>query len=190
MFYFIFAYFSTFFVVMALLKVKNKKFQPIKNCKLKKYGLVFSSRNKHRIKIYGAKVLKIENNVYLKLNNRTVVIKNITSAYTYKDFLYFTGLGEVKIVMNCKKFYKYFCVRVESKHFDIEELKIDAINDILEHIFDFNECKNLIRFLRVMREILKIDLGADSVKISKNKYDFAYTLTYIVKGHKKIVHVR
>lgn len=189
MVYVIFAYFFTSLIVLLVIQIKNRKFEPIKNVKLKKYGLVFLSKNRHRIKIDDAKVLKIENNVYLKKNNRTVVIKNIERVVENKNYLYFTGLGQVKIVINCKKFYKYFCVDVTSEDFDINELKQRAIDDIIQHIFDLNECVELIRFLKIMRDVLKINLENNCVKVEKNKYNFSYILTYIVNGKKKFVRV-
>lgn len=187
---FFFAYFLTFIVFLIATILKNKRFYAIKDVKLTKYGLVFYSNNRHRIKIYGAKMLIIENNVYLKKNSRTVVLKNVDKVSVNKDYLYFNSLGKTKIIMNCKKFYKYFVVRVESEDFDIEELKENAIQDILNNIFDFNNCIELKRYLKIMREILKIDLENDHVKLTKNNYELSYTLTYILNGTKKKVHIK
>ncbi len=187
---FFFAYFLTFIVFLIAIILKNKRFYAIIDVKLTKYGLVFYSNNRHRIKIHNAKMLIIENNVYLKKNNRTVVLKNVDKVSVNKDYLYFNSLGKTQIIMNCKKFYKYFVVQVESEDFDIEELKENAIQDILNNIFDFNNCIELKRYLKIMREILKIDLENDHVKLTKNNYELSYTLTYILNGVKKRVYVK
>lgn len=185
-----FAYLLTFFAFLIVLKFKNIRYKTIENAVVYKYGVVFSSNKRHRIKIFGAKILVIDKNVYLKKNDRTVVIKNVDNLFIRRDYLYFNALGEVKIIMNCKKFYKYFCVRITSDYFDLTTLKQTAILDILNNIFDFNNCTKLKRYLKIMREILKIDLNNDHIKLTKNNYNLSYTLTYILNGQKKVIHVK
>ena len=131
-----FAYLLTFFAFLIVLKFKNIRYKTIENAVVCKYGVVFHSKNRHRIKIFGAKILVIDKNVYLKKDKKIVVIKNVDNLFVRRDYLYFNALGEVKIIMNCKKFYKYFCVRITSDKFDLITLKQTAILDILNNIFD------------------------------------------------------
>ena len=184
------SYFLSFIVVLLVITVKNQKFYAIKDVKLTKYGVVFYSNKKHRLPIHNAKLLIIENNVYLKKNNRTVVLKNVEKVVVNNNYLYFHSLGKTQIIMNCEKFYKYFVVNVESEDFNLNELKQNAIQDILNNIFDFNACIELKRYLKIMREILKIDLENNHVKLTKNHYELTYTLTYILNGVKKKVYVK
>ena len=185
-----FAYFLTFFAFLIVLKFKNIRYKTIENAVVNKYGVVFSSNKRHRIKIFGAKILVIDKNVYLKKDKKTVIIKNVDNLFIRRDYLYFNALGEVKIIMNCKKFYKYFCVRISSKNFDLSNLKQTAIQDLLNNIFNFTNCTKLKRYLKIMRNILKIDLDNNHVKLTKNNYNLSYTLTYILNGQKKVIHVK
>lgn len=129
-------------------------------------------------------------NAYLKKQNKTIVLKNVKNVEQKKGFVYFTGLGIVRIVFNAKKFYKYFAVRVESEKFSINDYRLRALDDILANLFEINSCVLLKRYLNIMKNILKISLDEDGVRVSQNKFSLKFSLLYKLHGKAKKINIQ
>ena len=174
-------------IVFLVLNFKNRS-REIECLKLDKYGLIFASTKRHKLYVGDVKMLVVENNVYLKKQGKTIVIKNVCDANLKKGWIYFSSLGKVRIVFNAKKFYKYFAVRVQSESFSLNAQKHKAMHDILNNLFEIDRCKELKRYLFIMQKILKIDLET-GVKVSKNNYNLKFSLLYKFRGQLKKVNI-
>ena len=111
--------------------------------KLKKDGIMFTSFAQHRLKAENCKIIQIGKSVYCKMLNKLIVIKNIDNVFRNENFLYFTALGKVQVVFDCKTIYRYFNIDIKSKKFTLEDQKQLAIQDLINNNFEINFCKIL-----------------------------------------------
>ena len=187
--YIVIIYFLILTIVFILLYKVKFIIKPIPRLSMTRYGLVFHSKKRHRIKVGEAKLLILKNTIYLKRNKRTVVIKNTDRVFQRGEYLYFRALGEVKIIFNCKSFYKYFNILIKSTEFDFNEIKNRAMHDMLNNLFCLNECKSLISFLNIVHRILNISINDKNVIVRKNKYNISFILIYRINNHIKKINV-
>ena len=171
-------YFLTFVFVKKFKEKHRLKFKPFPNLTLKKNGIVFVSKLKHRIKINNQKYLQIENQIYLKTREEVVVIENVCDVFKYEDFLYFSGLGTVKIIFNCKSIYKYFNLEIKSEKFSLDEQKQSAILDIINNNFQINFSKILKNYIKNIKNILNIQVFSKKIIIKQNKFHLPFILKY------------
>ncbi len=184
-----FAYIVGLFLLFFTKKLTNFITKPIKNAKVNKYGISFLSKSRHKIKLKEAKILELENAIYLKQNERTIVIKNVTKPLKTKNYLYFTAMGEVKIIFNTKSFYKYFNIEIKSPTFDLTELKNAAINEMLNNLFNLNNCNELKHYLKIVIEILNIRITDNKVTVKKNDFNLTFTLIYKLNNTIKKINI-
>ncbi len=186
---FVFAYNFGLILVFFALFFKKYHTKPIKNANFTKYGVTFNSTFKHKIRAENVKFIEIQNAVYLKQNNKTIVIKNIEQPFTKGNYFYFKGKGEVKIIFNAKNFYKYFNIQITSPTFDLSAIKQKAVNDILNNLFNLNNCSQLKYYLKIVTQILNITITDNKVEVKKNKYNLNFQLTYKVNNTIKKINI-
>lgn len=187
--YIVLIYFLILSIVFFLLYKIRFVYNLIPKLCMTKYGLIFHSNKRHRIRVGEVKLLILNNTVYLKRNNRTVVIKSIDRVFLKSGYLYFRALGEVKIIFNCKSFYKYFNILIKSDEFDFNEIKNRALYDMVDYLFSLNECKSLISFLNIVHRILNISINDKNVIVKKNKYNISFSLIYKVNNQLKKINI-
>lgn len=183
------AYLISFAIVLIVQRVKRLKVEECPAMKLEKSGIVFNSKKRHKLKIYGAKVMQVANSVYLKKDNRLVQLVNVDEIFLEKDYLYFKALGETKLRFDCEKIYKYFNLKIKSKKIDVEKFKKLAIIDIKNHIFDLKNAKFLKIYVKILKKILNIHIEEEKITIKQNKYKIPFSVLYKSKGVKKRINV-
>lgn len=185
----IFSYLVTIFFTLLFCSLARRTTKPYPKLNLGRSGIYFYSQNRHKIRIDNAKVMQLDHSVYIKKNEKTIIINNVDRVYVIKDYLYFTALGNCQIVFNAKSFYRYFNISISSNKFDMEALKNEALQDIIEHIFNLKDCEKLKRFLNICNNILKIQLKNDKLIVKRNKFNLKFTLTYKLRDKLKMVNV-
>ena len=170
-------------------KLKNFITKPIKNAKVNKYGISFLSTSRHKLRLKDAKILALNNTIYLKSNNKTIVIKNATNPIKTKNFLFFTALGEVKIIFNTKSFYKYFNIEIKSPTFDLTQLKNKAINEMVNNLFNLNNCHELKHYLKIVIDILNIRITDNKITVKKNDFNLTFQLIYKLNNTIKKINI-
>ena len=188
-FLFAFSYIFGFFLLFFAKKMKNFSTKPIKNAKLNKDGISFFSTARYKLRMGEVKILELENAIYLKQNAKTIIIKNANKAIKTKNYLYFSALGDVKIIFNTKSFYKYFNIEIKSPTFDLEELKQNAIEEMLNNLFNLNNCNKLKEYLKVVVKILNIHITNDKILVKKNNFNLTFTLIYKLNNTIKIINI-
>ncbi len=188
MIYAILSYLVVSIAMIFVCKFKNTRTKPIQNLQLKKYGLVFISHARHKIRVGEAKILQLDTAAYIKRAHKTIVLKNVDKIFVKGEWLYFTALGEVKIIFNCKKFYRYFNVKISSPKFDLSPIKQQALQQILDNLFNLNACNLVKRYIFILTEVLKITLSSSRVEVRQNNFAIPFTLTY--KANHKLMHLQ
>ena len=188
-FLFAISYIFGFFLQFFARKMKNFITKPIKNVEVNKNGISFLSTSRHKLKVGDAKLLELKNAIYLKQNAKTIVIKNANMAIKTKNYLYFTALGDVKIIFNTKGFYKYFNIKIKSSSFDLEELKQNAIDEMLNNLFNLNNCSKLKEYLKIVVKILNIHITNDKIFVKRNDFNLTFTLIYKLNNTIKIINI-
>ena len=186
---YIVVYFITFSVVLQLKKKARLKTCNFPSMKMMRDGLKFFSTSKHKIKIDNAKVMQVDKNVYLKKDKKIVQIKNVDNIFVEEGCLYFTALGNVKIILDLSDIYNYFNLKIYTNRIDIEKFKKIALFDIKNNVFD---CKNSIflkKYLKILKNILNINLENNKITIKQNKFKIAFCVEYKTKNGKKRIKV-
>lgn len=179
---------TTLIVIFALNRKKyaTKEFPPLK---MFKYGMCFFSTTRHKIKTGQVKILAINTITYLKTNNKTVVLKNVENVMQKGDYVYFTALGEVKIIFNAKSFYRYFNIKILSQDFDLSQMQSATLRELLDNLFNLQNCERLKEYLNIVIKILNIKITDNKVVIKKNKYNLSFQLIYRLNNINKIINI-
>ena len=183
------AYIFTYFFVMMVKKKNNKKHKHFPPMMMTKNGVVFKSFCRHRLKICDFKFLQIGTNLYIKSASKIVIINNIDKVEKHDDFIYFTGLGKVKILFDCKQFYRYFNIKIISNKFTLTHMKQNAILELLNNGFDINFCKTVKKYIKIIENVLNIHIFEKKIVIQQNKFLLPYTLKYKLNNIIKVVNV-
>lgn len=173
------------FIIFSKRKTKFYMFPPVK---VLKSGIKFYSTLRHRLKIFDAKIMQIDNVVYLKKDGKQVIIKNIKNVYCKQQYLYFDTLGEVLIVCDLSEIYRYFNIKIISTQFDLELIKKQAMQEILDNIFLKNTSK-LNRYIKIIKDIFNVKIRNDCIFISQNRYLIPFKLIYRLNNTVKIINV-
>lgn len=189
MYIYVIIYFLVFTITLLICKKLRLKVKEMPSLAIDKCGLFFESLTKHRLKLNGASVLTIGNNVYLKRFGKMVCLNNVDKVFEYKDCIYFQSLGKVRIKFNCENIYRYFLIDIESENVDMKNFKKSALNDIKNHIFDLKNAKILKKYIKTIKNIFKINLHEDEIRIKQNKFRLSFVVKYFSKGQKKRVKV-
>lgn len=185
---FIITYILSFSLVFSVLRLKKFICFQIKDLKIMKTGLYFTSNKRHRLYIGQAKFLQLGRVVYLK-EKRLIQIRNIDNIFFFKGWLYFDALGLVEIKTECNKFSKYFSIRVECNMLNIEKIKKDAILDLKNHIFDIKNSNFLKKYVNLIKNTLKISFKHNKIIIKQNDYKLPFSVILSRNGKKKIIKV-
>ena len=183
-------YFITFFCVIKFKKSTQLKHQEFPTLKVNKNEIFFTSYQTHRIKIKDYKIMKIENVLYLNLYEKLIIISNIKDVKIYNGFLYFTALGEVKILVDMKCVFKYFAIQIKSKQFSIDALKQQAILDFMNNGFNINFSKILKKYIKIIEKVLKINIFEEKIVINANNLKLSFVVSYKVNNKIKCVNIR
>ena len=133
-------------------------------------------------------MMQIGNIIYLKKDNKLILIKNVDSVMRTDNFIYFTALGEVKIVMNTKEIYRYFNIQISTPNVDFDYLKYRASRGILNNIFEFEKCKYLKDYIQFIK-MLNIVLKNDKLIVHSNRMHIPFVLTYKLNNKIKKVNI-
>ena len=183
------AYTIGLIVFSSALTIKKYSTKPIPPMKLTKYGLIFFSHAHHKIKVGEVKLLQVDNVIYLKSKRKTVVLKNVNDVFLKRGYLYFTAQGVVKIIFNAKSYYKYFNIDIKSSLFDLSTIKNNALNEMLDNLFNLSACGELKRYLKIVIDILNIKITNDKVIVKRNKFNLTFQLIYKLNNVVKKVNI-
>ena len=125
--------------------------------------------------------------LYLSFNGSLVIITNVDDVKVFEDYLYFTGLGRVEILVDLKDVYKYLAIKIKSKQFSLGELKQAAIIDFMNNNFDINFSKKLNKYIRIIEKVLNICIFQEKIIVKPNKFKLSFELIY--KLNNQIKHV-
>lgn len=174
-------YFIVSFLIIKFKKNKIK-FKNFPNLTLKKDKIVFNSKFFHRIKYNFQKVLLIGNVLYIKTLDDVIKINNVSNVMIYENYLYFQGLGDVEICVDCSLFYKYFAIEIRSDQFDVGKIKQMAIEDFINSEFDIKFSKILKKYINLIKNVLKINIFKEKIEIKSNSLNLHYELIYKING--------
>ena len=179
------------FVVYIIIKFKknnslnHKEFPKLF---IKKDGISFVSRDRHRIKVVGFDMVSVKECLYLFNETKIRVIENVTKVETNEDYLYFVALGEVKIYLDLVDVYKYFSIIIKSERFNIDNLKQKAILDIINLNFEVKNSKIVHKYIKIIKNVLNINILPKKITIKPNRYHLPFKVTY--KLNNKIKHIK
>ena len=182
-------YVITFCLVATLKKSFKLKYYEFPNLKLKKEGITFFSLTTHRIKIKNAKMMLIKDNLYMRTNERLIIITNITDVKVYENFLYFTAMGMVKIIFDCKDIYRFFAIKIESNSFDLSILKQNAILNLINNSFELNFSKITKKYINIIENVLNIKIFKEKIIVKPNKFKLSFKLSYKLNNQIKQVFI-
>lgn len=188
MLYAIICYAITIIIIIVAKKIKFNATKPFFNLKIGRTGVSFCSTNRHKIKTGPVKILLVENVAYLKQNNKTIILKNVENVVLKNNYVHFSALGKSKIIFNAP-FYRYFNIKIEAISFDLENLKREALNDILNNLFDLKKCEKLKEYLKIVTQILNIKITNDKILVERNKYNLEFKITYKLNNITRVVNV-
>ncbi len=133
--------------------------------------------------------MQVDKIVYIKKDNKMIVLINVDNLCFKDDYMYFSALGKVKILFNCICFYKYFNIEISSQKFDLKDLQQTALLDILNNLFNLKNAKILLKYLKIITKVLNININKKKIVVKRNKFKIPYTLTYKVNNVLKRVKV-
>lgn len=186
----IFGYILGVVIIITFNYVSKLKFKDIEGVKVVKDGLVFFSKSQHRLRVDNAKYLIVDNDIFIKYKKKSVILNNVRFLTLKKGYLHFKALGNVKISMNCIKFYKYFNIVVKSEKFNLDCMKTLALKGLINNIFNPYKSKEFKHYLRVLIYILNIHIDYEKITVGKNKYKLNYDIEYKLNGKKKVVKIK
>lgn len=185
----IICYFLTFCLTIVILNKRRIQYVSYPKLYLKKFGLVFYSFKTHRINIKDCKTMQVDKIVYIKKDSKMIILTNVDNLQFNDDYMYFSGLGKVKISFNCTCFYKYFNIDIDSKKLDLKNLKQLALLDVINNLFNLKNAKILLKYLKVITKVLNISINDKKIIVKRNKFKIPYILTYKVNNVLKRVNV-
>lgn len=154
-----------------------------------KNGIVFKSVLRHKIFVGQAKIVEVNGIIYLRNGKKIIAIKNVKNVLFKNNCVYFTGCGYVHICFNCKNIFRQFNLMILSSQFDLSIYKQKALQEILTDPFALISRQNTKQYLKILKNILKIDINNGILRVSKNLYDFKYQIIYKVHNVTKKINV-
>ena len=183
------AYIIAFSVIFWFLKHKPLKVLPLPKLFINKMGIYFNSKDVHKIFIGNAKTITFDNKIYLKYDTELITIINIKIIKVEDKVLFFKADGNVKILLNVAKIYRYFNLIVLSKKVNIEKFKQAALHELVNNLNNLLQCKKVKAYISFLNNVLKINVLHDKLTISKNLIYFNYELFYKINNIVKHVKV-
>ena len=184
----IIAYFIVVFIVIYVLDFKSESFNQLPTMIVIKNGVGFYSNKRHRIKIDGCRYEQMGNYVFVfSKDGRIIEIKNIDNIFKRDKYLYFNAMGRVEICAKISNEYEYFYLNILSEKFDIQQVKQNALKELVNNFFDLNLSKNAKKYLNILKNVLKITIFEKKLTIKQNIFKFPFKVEYIINGKMKKV---
>jgi len=177
-------------LILNFKKHTKLKYNNFPKLHLKKYGIEFFSYSVHRIKIYDAKLNLVEKDLYIKILNKIVVIKNVEDVVVFNDYLYFHTLGKVKILFDCSSIFRYYNIKIISNKLCVEGVKQQSLIELINNKFQINFCKSVKKYINIIKNILKIEIFEKKLKIKPNNLKIPFILKYRVNNKIKRINVK
>ena len=184
-----FAYLIGSFVVCFFIEKKKQQTLPLPKLAFCKKYIEFYSLNRHKLFVGEVKLMILDNVAYLKQGKKVVVFKNVCKVQTSKGYFYFSGLGNIKIMVNCEHFFRFFNLDIASPKFDLCKLKEEAKLEIVNNLFNLNSCKLTKRYIYLITNILRICINDYKLEIKQNSYNLPFKLKYKINGCVKTIVV-
>ena len=181
-------YFGVFTIFDFIYCGRRYKVYEIKDLRLCDGGISFKSNLQHKVDISNCKYVFCNEFLCIYTGKNLVKIANVKGAYVFKNFLYFTGLGEVKFLCDFSA-RNYLSFDIKSQIIDVCGYKELALRELVVNLFDFDKCENLKKFLKIIKKVLKIHVFNDKIVINQNKFHLSYILTYKIKNKIKKIFV-
>lgn len=181
-------YFVIFFFVIKFKKSKPKS-EPFPMLKLNKNGVSFFSKGTHSIKVDNIKTMLNNSVLYIKIEQKLVIVTNVKNVMIFNNKLYFTSCGETKIIFDCNSFYRYFALKITSHQFCLDDLKQLAIKDLINSNFNLTKAKTTRKYINIIENILNIHISDRQVIIKPNRFKFSFNVTYKVNNKIKRVNI-
>lgn len=189
MIYAITAYFVVSFATIIILNKSRKSFSRFPKLYLTEFGVEMSTISKHRLFVHNAKIIHVENIVYVKLGTQMFILQNVDNVFLCDEYLYFRGQGRVKIIFNTKKIFKYFDMKIASPVLEFENRKQKVIISILNDLFFWERNKELLNYIRFLRYVLNIKITKNALIVGKNKLNIPFSIEYISAGKRKRIKI-
>lgn len=180
---------SNVITLILLEKFKYKIFE-FPKLKTNKNGIQFFSFKKHRLYVERVKIFKIADNYYLKTDKAIIIFKNIKNVVLKNGYMYFKALGEVEINFNFENLYRYFNFNINLKNVDFNNLKQIAILDLMNNGFEVEKSENFKKFLKFIKNILKIEINDKKLTIFSNNLNISYQIVYKCNNKIKKINIQ
>lgn len=189
MIYFLLAFFITEIAISLCLEIFKYKCYEFPKIKVVKNGINFFSTKQHKIKIYNLKLCELAGNFYLKSNSQIIVFRNIKNIKIKNNYMYFVGCGKVEMIFDFSKFYKYFNIEININEFNFLQFKQNAILDYLNNRFNIENAKIFQKFLKFIKNTLKIQINNENLTIFSNNLKISYQLIYKLNNKIKKINI-
>lgn len=186
---YVISYFFGLFIVFILLRIKRTKTKPIPKINFNTKEIYFNSFSRHKILVGKCAIMQISNTIYLKKDGKMLIIKNVKDVLYLKNYIYFTSQGKLEILLNLESISPYLNIKIYSNYFNLSKQREIVEREILNNLFNINNCKELNRYIIFIKKILNIQIQSNSIKIGQNKYKLPYTIYYSMKGKTKKINV-
>ena len=133
--------------------------------------------------------MKISDSLYIKNNEKVVIISNVKNVEIYENFLYFTGCGKVEISFDCSMFYKYFALEISSQQFDLKPLKQCAIIDIMNNDFELKFSKIAKKYIKIIEKVLNMCIFKEKIIVKQNNFKLSFVLSYKLNNRIKRIYI-
>lgn len=151
-------------------------------------GIKFYSTSQHRLKIDDYKWIYDGRKIAIHTTKNLITINNVENVFFSKNHLYFTGIGEVIIKANIP-YLEYLKLDIDSDFLDFRGYKQLAIYELLINLFDFEKCENFKKYLKMLKNTLKIHVFKDKIKVFQNKFRFSFVLSYRINEKIKKIYI-
>lgn len=185
----ILSYLLTSLVVLYLCKKRRIRYNIFPKLNMTKCGINFFSYSRHRIRIDEKNFMILKDRVYIKTAGNFVILKNVGQIFYHKNYLYFSAMGDCKFFFDCKQIFRQFNILIESEYFDFDQIKQLALLDIINNQFELKKCKILIKYLKLIKHTLNIQITDSEIKVKANKYNIPFTLIYKLNDKIKKVNI-
>lgn len=184
-----FVFYLTLFLIFLLIFNKLKrKFSKFPKLKLKRNGINFYSKSSHLISVTNCEIEIYNKKIILIYNSKIVQIENVRVKFIDDEKIYIKALGNVNIIFNCEKYFRYFNFEIQSNYFEIETLKQKAILSLIENNFDEKNF-TMKKYLLTIIDKLKIRIDNKKVVVGKNDFGFPFVIKYKTGNVLKVLSV-
>lgn len=190
MIYFLLAFFIAEIIICFCIEKLKYKVVEFPKFKVTKNGIKFFSLKQHKINISNVKVFEFCDNIYIKTDKRVIIFKNIKNVKIKNNFMYFIGCGRVEINFDFHKFYKYFNIDIVIDNLNFSLFKQTVILDFLNNQFDEEKSKKFQKFLKFIKNTLKIQINNENLTVFSNNLKISYQLVYKLNNKIKRINIQ